>query len=141
MLIFFRFSDCKHRVLREVCADGMCVAIHRNDKCHAMLKTFMPCIARKYLLIRTATYFSKALIFGYFLIKQKVREKNISIRYIHEQGRQVCQNVSHYAFPVLIYRGSIYDSFESLNISLHEGSFPLIRIDTRNILAANLRNR
>jgi len=39
----------------------------------------MPCIARKYLLIRTATYFSKALIFGYFLIKQKVREK----KYFH----------------------------------------------------------
>jgi hypothetical protein len=46
-----------------------------------LLKFFMPCIARKYLLIRTATHFSKALIFGYFLIKQKVREKNISSRY------------------------------------------------------------
>jgi len=38
---------------------------------------FMPCIARWYLRIRNATYFSKALNFCYFLFKQKVKEKNI----------------------------------------------------------------
>jgi hypothetical protein len=35
----------------------------------------MPCIAGRYLRIRNALYFYKALIFGYFLIKQKVRER------------------------------------------------------------------
>jgi hypothetical protein len=33
----------------------------------------MPCIAGRYLRIRNALYFYKALIFGYFLIKQKVK--------------------------------------------------------------------
>jgi hypothetical protein len=35
----------------------------------------MPCIAGRYLRIRNALYFYKALIFCYFLIKQKVRER------------------------------------------------------------------
>jgi hypothetical protein len=34
----------------------------------------MPCIAGRYLRLRNALYFYKDLIFGYFLIKQKVRE-------------------------------------------------------------------
>jgi hypothetical protein len=36
----------------------------------------MPCIAGRYLRIRNALYFYKALIFGYFLIKQKVKNLN-----------------------------------------------------------------
>jgi len=36
----------------------------------------MPCIAGRYLRIRIALYFYKALIFGYFLIKQKVKKLN-----------------------------------------------------------------
>jgi hypothetical protein len=36
----------------------------------------MPCIAGRYLRVRTALYFYKALIFGYFLIKQKVKKLN-----------------------------------------------------------------
>jgi hypothetical protein len=35
----------------------------------------MPCIAGRYLRLRNALYFYKALIFCYFLIKQKVRER------------------------------------------------------------------
>ena len=34
----------------------------------------MPCIAGRYLRVRSALYFCKALIFGYFLIKQKVKK-------------------------------------------------------------------
>jgi hypothetical protein len=34
----------------------------------------MPCIARRYLRLRNASYFYKALNFCYFLFKQKVRE-------------------------------------------------------------------
>jgi hypothetical protein len=34
----------------------------------------MPCIAGRYLRIRNALYFYTALIFGYFLIKQKVKK-------------------------------------------------------------------
>jgi hypothetical protein len=33
----------------------------------------MPCIAGKHLRLRNALYFYIALIFGYFLIKQKVK--------------------------------------------------------------------
>ena len=55
----------KLAVLEGGMCDSMCVAIHRNEKCNALLKFFMPCIARKYLLIRIATHFSKALIFGF----------------------------------------------------------------------------
>jgi len=36
----------------------------------------MPCIAGKYLRVRIALYFYEALIFGYFLIKQKVRKRD-----------------------------------------------------------------
>jgi hypothetical protein len=38
----------------------------------------MPCIAGRYLRLRNALYFYKALIFCYFLIKQKVRERERS---------------------------------------------------------------
>jgi len=46
----------------------------------------MPCIARRYLRHRNATYFSKALNFCYFLFKQKVRGKIYSIRYKQKQS-------------------------------------------------------
>jgi hypothetical protein len=36
----------------------------------------MPCIAGRYLRIRNTLYFYTALIFGYFLIKQKVKNLN-----------------------------------------------------------------
>jgi hypothetical protein len=42
---------------------------------HGIGTYYMPCIAGRYLRIRNALYFYKALIFGYFLIKQKVRER------------------------------------------------------------------
>jgi len=39
-----------------MCA-GMCVAIHSNDISPAFYKSIMPCIARRYLRHRNATYF------------------------------------------------------------------------------------
>jgi hypothetical protein len=46
----------------------------------------MPCIAGRYLRIRSALYFYRALIFGYFLIKQKVREREcIQINYANQE--------------------------------------------------------
>jgi hypothetical protein len=68
--------------MTEVCANGMCVAIHRNDKCYALLKSFMPCIAGKYLRHRNASDYYKALIFSlllYFCIKAKESKTKLYI--------------------------------------------------------------
>jgi len=46
---------------------------------HGIVKSIMPYIARKYLWLRNATYYYKALIFCCFLTKQKARERICSI--------------------------------------------------------------
>jgi len=57
----------------------MCVGHVRSNtqqrQKYGIVPSPMPCIAGRYLRIRNTLYFYKALIFGYFLIKQKVRER------------------------------------------------------------------
>jgi hypothetical protein len=56
----------------------MCVGHVRSNtqqrQKYGIVPSPMPCIAGRYLRIRNTLYFYKALIFGYFLIKQKVKK-------------------------------------------------------------------
>jgi hypothetical protein len=58
----------------------MCVGHLRSNtqqrQKYGIVPSPMPCIAGRYLRFRNTLYFYRALIFGYFLIKQKVKNLN-----------------------------------------------------------------
>jgi len=58
-----------------MCGRHVCSNTQQRQK-FGIVPSFMPCIAGKYLRVRIALYFYEALIFGYFLIKQKVRKRD-----------------------------------------------------------------
>ena len=94
----------------------MCVAIHSNDKCLDMYQSFMPCIARKYLRIRNATYFYKALIFWFFYIKVKEQKNKLNM---NPSNNRKLQKSKLQFTPQLLY---LIRNFQKLGIRNQETS-------------------